>query len=109
MKQNAAEIANIKINAAVAAHVLGISSVTFSKMISTGVLKRADPKKGYRLGDVVGAVVGHYQRLAGNRSGDAGHERSLASARAASALAQADERRLRVGILRGRYVSRASV
>ena len=89
MKQNAADIANIRVNAGVAAHVLGISSVTFSKMVSIGVIKRADPAQGYQLGEIVSAVVGHYQRIAGNRAGDSENERSLSSARARAASAQA--------------------
>jgi hypothetical protein len=68
----------------------------------TGIFARQGTN-GYDLSIICRSLLKDYQRRAAGR-GEEGEQRVLSSARARAADAQAEERMLRVGILRGEYV-----
>jgi|SRR6516225_1068856 hypothetical protein len=98
-----------RVSAAVAADMLGVSGPTFAKLIAVGAFPRSAPKVGYNLREVTRGTVAYYQRQASGRSDNPDENRVLSSARARAANAQAAERELRFGILRGDYVSARAV
>jgi phage terminase Nu1 subunit (DNA packaging protein) len=93
-----------RVSAEVIGDLFGVSRVTFAKWCNEGVLARQSPSHGYDLRVVCRALLKDYARRAAGR-GEEGEQRVLSSARARAADAQAEERRLRVDILKGRYVS----
>lgn len=92
-----------RIGAAEAASYLGISAVSFSKLVHLGVFEHQG-RDGYDLKTVTRAACEHWRRQAAGR-GEPGEERVLSSARARQAAATADMVELRTRIAAGSYVS----
>jgi phage terminase Nu1 subunit (DNA packaging protein) len=88
---------------------LDISATTFGQMAAEGIFERQAAGDGYDLKVVVRACCAHWRKVAAGRAAEPGAERVLSSARAAAALAQAEERRLRVAILRGEVIHRSAI
>jgi hypothetical protein len=88
---------------------LGISATTFGKLCVEGVIERQSPSDGYDLKVVVRSCCGYWRRLASGRAAEPGQERVLSEARARATTAQAEERELRLAVMRGSYVSARAV
>jgi phage terminase Nu1 subunit (DNA packaging protein) len=86
----------------VIAGLLGISVVNFHQLIGKGIIERQG-RKGYPLRDTVKAFCEYWRKIAAGR-GEEGEQKTLSSARARAALAQAEQMELRTQIARGNYV-----
>jgi phage terminase Nu1 subunit (DNA packaging protein) len=98
-----------RVPASTVAALLGISVQGFGDLINKGIGIEHQGRAGYPLRPTLQAAFAHFRKIAAGRSPDTDEAMMLSSARARAANAQAAERELRLGILRGDYVSARAV
>jgi phage terminase Nu1 subunit (DNA packaging protein) len=98
-----------RVSASTITALLGISVQAFSDLINKGIGIEHQGRAGYPLRPTLQAAFAYYRKIAAGRSPDGNEATLLSSARARATLAVAQERELRLGILRGDYVSARAV